>query len=211
MIRTFRPDLAILDSLTAFDPEIENRNPDATSAMLKLRGIIRELGCAVVGTHHLAKPSSRRDKLPEPLEKAKLRNWFFQARGASALINATDIRIGVEEPVQTGVVANGREEIALVMRGFARVKGEFAPTYVARVFDETGEPVGYREVTGPRLLFNPDQEAAYGKLPSEFRFKDAQYAYDRGPQATSDFLKKCIAHNILQKAGRGYKKLVPTN
>jgi hypothetical protein len=210
VIRGFRPDLVILDSLTAFDPEIENRNSNATQVMLKLRRTIREVGAAVVGTHHLAKPSSRKDRIPEPLEKCKIRNWFFQARGASALINASDVRIGVEEPQQSQRVGAGeREEIALVLRGFARVKGEIPLMYVIRVFDENGEPVGYKGATGPRLLFNPEQEAAYAKLPLEFRFKDAALAYERGPQATADFLRKCIAQGILRKTGRRYRKLNP--
>jgi hypothetical protein len=206
MIRDFKPDLVVLDSLTAFDPEIESRNSRATQIMLKLRGIIRDTGCAIVGTHHLSKPSTRTDKTPPPLEKCKLRDWFFRARGASALINATDVRIGIEEPIQSKGAETDGEEIVLVMRGFTRIKGETPLIYIARVFDENGEPVGYNEVTGSRLLFNPDQESAFRKLPPQFRFKDARMAYDRGPQATSDFLKKCLALKIVRKNGHRYSK-----
>jgi hypothetical protein len=207
MMRGFRPGLVIVDSLTAFDPEIENRNSNATQAVRKFRGIIREVGAAVLGTHHLVKPSSKGDG-PEPLEKCKqARSWFAQARGASALINATDVRLGVEAPVQISMGTAPKEEIALVMRGFARIKGEIPLIYVARVFNKDGEPVGYKKVVGSRLLFNPDQESAFNKLPVQFRFKDAQHDYDRGPQATSDFLKKCIALGIIEKTSEGYQKL----
>src|ERR1035437_6942663 len=203
IIRSFKPDLAILDSLTAFSPKIENRNSNATQVVLKLRQLSGEVGSAIWGTHHLAKPSPRKDRMPEPLEKCtNVRNWLFQARGASALVNATDVRIGVEEPLQRSTTETGageKEEIALVMRGFMRVAGEIPLVYVARVFDQQGEPLGYRQVTGSRLLFNSDQESVFTKLSTRFRFKDAQLAYNRGPQGTSDFLKKCVALQILRK------------
>jgi hypothetical protein len=155
----------------------------------------------------LVKPSTKGDK-PEPLEKCKqVRGWFDQARGASALINATDVRLGVEAPSHAALGTDSKEEIAMVMRGFARVRGEIPLIYVARVFNKDGQPVGYKRAVGARLLFNPDQENAYNKLPPEFRFRDAQHAYDRGPQATSDFLKKCIALGILEHPFSGYRKL----
>lgn len=212
MIRNFKPDLAILDSYTAFDPDIERDNPKATQSMLKLRQIIRDVGTTIVGTHHLTKPSSRKNAAPERLEKcASPRNWFFQVRGPGALINQSDVRIGVEEPLQcssTETQTGEKEEVALVLRGFMRIEGEIPLVYVARVFDQQGEAVGYRQVTGPRLLFNSDQESSFNKLPANFRFKNAQLVYGRGPQATSDFLKKCVALQILHKINDGYEKIM---
>ena len=53
-----------------------------------------------------------------------------------------------------------------------------------------------------------DQRAAFGVLPSSFRFKDAAAVYGRADQATTDFLNNCMAAGILRKlAGRnGYEK-----
>lgn len=62
-------------------------------------------------------------------------------------------------------------------------------------------------MSGAGLLFNPDQEEAYQRFPGTFRFKEAQNIYGRGPQATTDFPKKCISVSIMRKDGREYRKL----
>ena len=66
-----------------------------------------------------------------------------------------------------------------------------------------GEPLGYRQLAGPELLFNSDQEECFGRLKESSTFKDVQITYERGPQATSDFLKKCVAAGIVRKVGTG--------
>ncbi|MBI3695335.1 MAG: AAA family ATPase [Acidobacteria bacterium] len=128
--------------------------------------------------------------------------WFLQTRGPRALINACDLRLGVDKPGSSAVNA----EVALVLRGFRRVRGEIPTTYLARV-DDDGDPLGYRRITGAGLLFNPDQQAVFAKLPDCFRFKNAQLAYGKGAQATTDFLNKCINVGILRRADRGYEKV----
>ena len=66
--------------------------------------------------------------------------------------------------------------------------------------------MGYRRLTGPSLLFNPDQATGFAKVPDSFRFKDAQKVYGKGAQATTDFLNKCINIGILRRTARGYEK-----
>ena len=172
---------------------------------------MRECGTSVMGVHHLRKPSSDTGNAPPPLEKGDCRNWFLQVRGPRALINGADIRLGFAVPASAGYVpAQGgqAEEIALVMRGFGRVRGEIPTTYLARVSDEDGDPLGYRRLTGAALLFNGDQEAAFAKLPESFRFKEGQRVYGKGAQPTIDFLNKCIAAGIVRKLPKreGYEK-----
>ena len=77
------------------------------------------------------------------------------------------------------------------------------------MFDEDGEPLGYRGLKGPELLFNSEQEAAFARLPSSFRFKEAQSIYGKAAQATTNFLKKCSGLGILRKGGPGYEKVEP--
>src|SRR5262249_35097265 len=120
------------------------------------------------------------------------------------------IRIGI---APSGIAkswedVDGRSyDIALVMGGFGRVRGSIATTFVARALDDDDEPLGYVQMSGASLLFNPDQEAAYRSLPEVFRFKDAQTIYRKGAQATTDLLKKCIGVGIVRKDGREYRKV----
>lgn len=206
IIQDFRPDLVIIDSLSAFDPRMEETNSNANRTVAALRGVSRDYGCAVLLTHHLAKPQKGRES--EPLETCDLNRWFFRTRGASALINSTDVRLGVAKPSRRPASATQSvQETALVLRGFARVRGEIPLMYVARIFDEQGQAMGYRNLTGSQLLFNSDQEAAFKALRRRFRFKDARLAYGRGDQATADFLKKCEALQIVRKVKEGYEKI----
>jgi hypothetical protein len=210
MIRDFKPDLVIIDSLSAFNPQMEETNANANRIIAELRNISRESGCAVLMTHHRAKPS--RKAVVEPLEISNLSTWMWQARGASAIINSTDVRLAVDKPFRRPASsAADVEEIALVMRGLARVRGEIPLMYIARVFDRKGQPIGYRNLTGPELLFNPQQEAAFDKLPSRFRFKDARLIYQRTDQPTADFLKKCESLKIIiRRVDGGYEKINAT-
>ena len=172
LIRDTRPSLAIIDSFTALYPDIEETNSAATTEYKKFREVIRECGCTILGSHHLRKPSAQAGNAPPSLEDGSVRAWFLQARGARALINGSDTRLGVDEP---GPKHRGSQnEIALVMRGFTRVRGEIPLTYISRIRDDDGEPLGYERLSGPKLLFNPEQEKAYQTLPLNFRFKDAQ-------------------------------------
>jgi hypothetical protein len=211
MIREAEAKLVIVDSLSAFWPGIEEKNKIATEVFQQFRKIIRDCGTTIVTIHHPKKPSENPEHAPRPLENEDPRRWFLQARGCRALVNGSDVRIGIDEPSASGTVVstgNTQEEIALVLGGFGRVRGEIPLTYIARVLDEDGNPLGYKKLQGASLLFNAAQSDAFGKLPPRFRFKEAQSAYRKGAEATNGFLKKCCNLGILRKAGRGcYEKI----
>lgn len=211
MILAIHPKLVIVDSLGAHCPDMEEMNSTATRMYQSFRKIISDCGCSFVGVHHLKKPSDKPDHAPQALENANLRQWFQQVRGARALVNGSDVRIGVDEPGVAGGLHNidgNNEQIALVMRGFGRVRGEIPTTYIARVFDEEGIAQGYKKLTGASLLFNNGQINTYNSLPTRFRFKDAQLAYGKAAQPTTDFLNKCCSLGILRKVARGvYEKV----
>jgi hypothetical protein len=152
------------------------------------------------------------DEAPPALEDGNMRLWFNQARGASALINGSDIRLGVEEPTaclayskDSGVQSVGSEiKGALVVRGFGRVSGEIPRMHLTRVLDgEDGEPMGYRRMVGVELLFNRDQQESFAQLPDSFSFKEAKQTYGRHDQATRLFLLKCIGLGILRQSAKG--------
>jgi len=196
LIREVRPTLTVIDSITAFKPEIEEKNSEATKVYQTLRTIMRECGSSFLASHHRGKISDNGFSTPPSLENGNIRAWLAQARGAGALINGSDVRLGVDEPKsQRGV---GNNDPAVVMRGFGRVRGEISSMYLARIRDDDGEPLGYERLSGASLLFNPEQEETYRKLTLQFRFKDAQFVYGKGAQATTDFLKKCISIGIRE-------------
>jgi hypothetical protein len=211
MINLIRPSLTIIDSLTAFQPQIEEKNAIATEVFQSFRRAIRDWGTTVWGVHHTKKPSTKPGEAPPALDEGDGQKWFLQARGPRALINGSDVRLGVDLPGVSVAVRNSQtgsgNHVALIMRGFGRVRGEIGPLFIARSYDSEGEPMGYRCMIGVGLLFNPDQQAAFTRLPRTFSFGDAQRAYGRGPQATTDFLQKCQRQGLLRKQGRGrYEK-----
>jgi len=119
----------------------------------------------------------------------------------------TTVRLGVDIPGSSGA---GQSDIALVMRGYSRVRGEIPTIHLARVLDHEGEPIGYRKAAGVELLGNQDQQDTFGRLPDRFTFKEAMHEYGKGDQATIDFLNKCIAKGILTRVAKGvYEKVKP--
>ena len=204
MVKDVRPSLVILDPLGGIFGKAEQDNPAATAAYASLRRIMSECGCSVLPVHHLRKADrDGRDKLSlDTVEDVK--DWFQQARGPRVLINGCDIRLGLDTP------ALNSTESGLVFRGFERVRGEIPITRIVRVSDDDGEPCGYQQLTGAELLGNSHQKAAFDALHEEFRFKDALATYEKGSQATTDFLNKCISAGILRKVAKGrYEKVQP--
>ena len=83
--------------------------------------------------------------------------------------------------------------------------GEYGPVYVARCFDEEGEPIGYRKISGAELL-PADQQRIYDSRRT-FTFTEAERAYGHKGQPTQNFLKKCMRLEIVRKLSRGYEKV----
>jgi hypothetical protein len=134
-----------------------------------------------------------------PLESTPVLTWLVQASGARALINQTNARIALDIP-------RGTTNAALVMKSFVKMRGESGPYYLERVLDQDGEPLGYQRMTGSQLLANPDQEAAFQKLPGSpaiFSFKDAKMAYGKSDNPTAQWLKKCEAFDLVRRIRRG--------
>ena len=205
MLNDVKPCVAIVDSLGSYDPDAEDKNASANRLLRGFRRLIRANGTTTIFLHHRKKPSQKPDEAAMPLEReTNVRRWFRQARGATALINGTDVRLGVEETTR-----NPRgDKPAFVLRGFGRVRGDIGPIHIARALDEDGEPQGYSPMAGVELLFNPEQEGIFPRLPSSFRFKEAKQIYRKGDQATKDFLDKCINAGLLRKPSKGqYEKV----
>lgn len=213
IVAACRPALVIVDSLRAYRPEAEDKPKDAAIFLNKLRDIAKKYRTAFLLIHHIKKPGEHG---APALEDTHVLTWLQLACGARALVNQSDVRIGFDNA--TGIHRSSAElrkvnsaapeEVALVVKGFARLVGEFGPLYLARQFDDEGNPLGYRQMTGIELLFNQDQQAAFCYLPQRFSFKEAKTQYRRADQPTRDFLQKCIRVGTLRQASRGiYEKI----
>ena len=198
MLKDMRPKLMVLDPIYALFKNFENDTQATTDAYQKLRKIMQQIGCSVIGVHHVRKTN------PEhagDLEAKGCHGWFQEARGARAIVNGSDVRLGVDQ--------SHKHAPALVLRGFSRVTGDTPIIYLTRDIDPVdGEPVGYSRIAGVQLLSLEDQEA-YAKLPDQFRFTDAVNAYGKQDQAATDFLKRCQNAGALEKlpVRAGYRKL----
>ncbi len=207
MLREVHPTLAIIDSLGSSTPEAEEKNSAATRMLQEYRRLAREHGTATYFVHHRRKEPRKKAESAGPLEDTNLRRWFQDARGASALINGSDVRLGVDEPDLSAVQ---KDDVVLVLRGFGRVRGEIGPLYLARDFDEEQRPLGYRCLVGPELLFNTEQEGAYKSLPLKFTFSEAKRAYSKSDQPTRNWLVRMENLKLVRRVGRGmYEKLSP--
>jgi hypothetical protein len=208
MCKEFNPSLVIIDSLRSHNSEIAKESV-AVAVLKTFRSIIRETGTSFLPMHHVKKPSE--DAVSLDSQTDSVRNWFLQASGTRALVNQSDVRLGVEE-ISFLSRANSHssqlDESAFLLRGFGRIRGEIGPVYVARCLDEENEPIGYRRMVGIDLLFNTDQQACYAKLPPTFDFKTAKNSYGRTDQPTKDFLEKCKRVGILSQPAKGqYRKV----
>lgn len=198
LVEEQKPSAIVIDPLNALFPGIERDSTNATEAYQTLRKMMSEHHCSVIGVHHIRKTES--GTVSQSLEAANVRDWFQQARGARALINGSDIRLGIDKAV------NG---VDLILRGFGRVKGEVGPIYISRMYGDDGEPAGYQQLIGAELLSDIYRET-FCMLPDEFRFTEAKRIHGKGDESTKTFLKKCESAGLLsQPQKRGPYRKIP--
>jgi AAA domain len=203
-VEAHHPILVIIDTLRAFRPRAEASNDEMASFIAECKRVARKHHCAILLLHHIKKPKPDEDGVSS-LEITPILEWLLRASGARALVNQTNTRIAFDIPSLSQVA-----DAALVMKSFVKVRGECGPFYLERVLDQ-GEPIGYRRMVGCKLLGNPDQEAAFPKLPpppKQFTFKDAKFAYGKTDNPTRQWLKKCEAVGLVRHAGRGLYTVV---
>jgi len=202
-VEAHSPLLVIIDTLRAFRPSAEASNDEMASFLNECKHVARKFHCAILLLHHIKKPGKNG---VSSLEISPVLEWLLQASGARALVNQTNTRIAFDVP---GFMSHAADA-ALVMKSFVKMRGESGPFYLDRVLDQ-GEPIGYRRMVGCELLGNPEQEAAFRKLPlppKQFTFKEAKFAYAKTDNPTRQWLKKCEAAGLVRQAGRGSYSVV---
>jgi AAA domain len=201
LISVVKPGLVVIDSLRAFRPEVTEKNPVAGKWLKEIRSLARKYGCSFVVIHHLRRPDEQSIALTGEIRVA---NWLLEMEGPRALVNQTDVRIAVAE-------GDGNPS-ALKVKWSRRVYGDSPLVLLERVYDDNGEPAGYRHLTGADFL-SPKQQEALAKLPApptEFSFKEAKQALGEGDNRTGEFLAKCKQLELIEKPGKNrYRILTP--
>jgi AAA domain len=201
VVAAVRPSLVIIDTLRSFDSSAEENNTKAGEFIKNLRKLSRPFRASFLLIHHIKK----QDK-PGFLEsRANLETdpaiqWLNLACGARALVNQSDLRVGIAQ--------TSKGNASLILRGHLRVVGEWGPTYLERVFNDDEQPIGYKQLFGIQFLDNKNQQTTFDALPTAFSFKEAMTKYERQGQATVDFLNKCMKTGILRKTKKGWYEKV---
>ncbi len=197
VIDPFAPDLLIFDSLRSFNPAMENDNTAAAKQIKQLRAISQGRGTAILLVHHVRKHGLKKSiENAAHLEDSAPLDWLTRSAGSRALINQTDARLAISNRKKAGDT--------LVLRGHLRTYGEVGPYLIERIWDDSGEPLAYQRFEAtPEMLENPDQEAAFEKLPDAFSFTEARLLYGKRHQATLEFLQKLIRLGLARKTARG--------
>ena len=199
-VRHYKPVLVVIDSLKLFNPSALDGNGVVALHMLKkLQALARETGTAFLLIHHLRK-TDRKVELPD-LNVTPILDWLQEAAGTRSFINQTDVRMGVSADRKAKVES-------LVLKFFVKLRGEYGPVYVERIFEE-GEPVGYRRLSGPALLRNTEYERLFAILPDQFRYCEAEKVTGKRSSSLVHFIRKCEAVGILSKDPLGYYRKVP--
>ncbi len=199
-VRHWRPILVVIDSLRMFRPEaMKGDGIDAVRLLRELQALAREVGTAFVLIHHLRK-EDKKFKLPD-LASTSVLEWMQEASGSRAFINQTDARMAIAKDRK----ARDGDDV-LIVKHYIKLRGEFGPQYVERVF-ENGEPIGYRRLSGDSLLRNSDHESLFRRLPAQFSHSEAEAITGKKGGALSNFLKKCIGAGVLTKQDGIYQKV----
>jgi hypothetical protein len=167
IVRKTSPTLVIIDTLAASFPRAEKGNTEAAEFLNEARKITREVGCAIMFTHHLTKSSGRNDVASGATADPTIQELMKDVRGASALVNGVDVRLMFRKP------RSSDGSCAFELQGFRRMHGTLPTIAVERVFDEnSGEAIGYTRLAGVGLIKNPRYREIFPKLQHEFQWKD---------------------------------------
>ena len=190
-----KPELVIIDSVRTFRPEATRDNTRAAEWLNELRKLSHKYGCTFLLIHHLRKPNENR-ALPN-VEECSVVAWLQEMEGPRALVNQTDVRVGVD----TGDM----NPAALKVKWNRRVYGDSPLTLLERVFEDDA-PVGYRLLTGLDFLRSDKRQAFLG-LPREFTFKQAKEAFGLSDDPTNKTLEHCKSLGLVERVARGrYRK-----
>lgn len=199
-----RPRLVVIDSLRSYRPDVTDKNRAAGEWIKEIRRLSRKCKCAFLIVHHLRKPG---ETAPDPLKDSSVSSWLQAMEGPRGFFNQTDVRIAIAEGDR-----RDNNPAALEVKWTVRTYGDSPLVLVERVFDDDGEPLGYRHMTGAGLL-DDRKRGVLEALAGEFSTADVKArrgaaGLGSGNDPTNKFLAECKHLRIIEKLGRGrWRKL----
>jgi len=198
-IRLWKPAIVYVDALRGYDSDAELKNSAAAHLINQCQKMCSlSPGLSWEFIHHPRKTQQQTDALSMPEDLLTCKNvltWLEVAAGARALINQTSTRIGIE------TYKGGHNDVELILRGHYKLRGNFGPIYIARDYNDEGDPIGYRRVVGRQLL-TPKQLEVLIHLPHSFRFKEVS-VLSGNDKTTAEFLRKSESIGLIRKSGAG--------
>jgi hypothetical protein len=186
----FAPDLIIVDTISSgFQIRDENNNAEVRRFIMRpLKQLAKDVGAAVIATHHIGKPKA---------EEGQTKEASFRGRGASSFADMARLVLNLEKD-------SVDQTVTLVC---AKVKGakftdlKLKLNLESRWFESQGE---CREVTNYSLLI---EMFADGR---EYSTKDVVSEFDgvMSVRNTKSYLNKAVENKELKKVRHGiYQKV----
>jgi hypothetical protein len=152
----FKPEVIFVDPLRVFFPEADLKRDKTIYYLSRMRQANNGANTWFI-IHHTRKPSNKEGERPPKIEDNP-HTWFHEVAGQHAIINHVDTRLGVEATPTS-------EASEMTFGGFVRMLGPIPPLYLARRYDDDGEPIGYIRASSLDLLTTPGYKDAFHKLP----------------------------------------------
>lgn len=196
----FKPEVVFVDPLRVFFPEADTKREKAVHFLTRMR---RSDPSTWFIIHHTRKPSIKDGEKPPKIEDDPY-HWFHEVAGQHAIINHVDTRLGlVATPLEEGS--------ELTFGGFVRMRGPIPPIYLARSYNDEGEPLGYIRASSLDLLKHEHYKDAFHKLPGggqTFTFSIAAKTLGKSDSSAHYFLQRCISIGAVKKVPGGYVKTI---
>jgi hypothetical protein len=193
----FEPEVVFVDPLRVFFPEADLKRDVAMTNLKKMRRAANgKITWFII--HHTRKPNADD---PPPAIEDNPHTWFHEVAGQHAIINHVDTRLGVEATPQ-------REGSEMTLGGFVRMIGPIIPVYLARSYNDEGEPQGYMRASSLDLLI-PDYRDAFHRLPGNgelFTFKQAAAVLGKSDSSANNMLLRLKSIGAVKKVPGGYVK-----
>ena len=124
--------------------------------------------------------------------------WLERASGARALITQSNFRIGFDQ--------HNAGEAERVIKGHCKLIGNFGPILIARVYDDDGEAIGWKKLSGVALIPSDDkQRESFVGLPDEFTFRQVE-AKAGNPKKAAAWLQSWAGFGVIVKIGKTKSK-----
>ncbi len=199
------PKLVVIDPYEAW-PSASIRNEEVRDVFGQFRCWQRQHRVTVLLVHHVNKePTRQDDRAAMPDLADDPRRWLERARGGKVLINASDLRIGVEE--------SGEESLRIA--GFRRGRGNIGPIHVIRHLDDDGEATHYSRASILEVLERDplrSQETNQFRLLSDpFTTADVKRAFDyEHNEQARRLLRRWVSEGLIGRGdGRGVWRKAP--